>query len=189
MLRRRVVKALAVVALLFVLVPTSRMLLEALFYPWARSFTLWPVLVGDWHGAMQGSAGATPVFIELRSAFMGSSDMRHLQPIIGRMRWCAGTMIRDYTIRGDVETWRGTRFRIAVDGMGGRESGESPDELAGEWRGDTIQATGRLWPNGGTASAEVTRGSEHSDRAPDVRYVLRRGEESEFVAACSSAAR
>lgn len=67
------------------------------------------------HGEMHGSVGATPVFIELRSKFMASSDVRHLDPIEGRLRWCDGSgAIRDYAIRCDVQTWRGYRFRIAI---------------------------------------------------------------------------
>lgn len=188
MLRRHVLRALAVMALLFVLVPASRMLLEALFYPWARSFGLWPVLVGSWRGEMHGPAGTTPVFIELRSRFMGSSDIRHIEPIGGRLRWCDGrAAIRDYAVRGDVQTWRGYRFRIVIDGDGGQTSSESPDDVVAEWRGDIIEGTGRLWRHGRTASAEATRGSAYSDGAPRVSYVLRRGEEDEFVAACSGA--
>lgn len=189
MLRQRVRKPLAVMALVVALVLTSRLLFEAVFYPWARSFGLWPVLVGTWHGEMHGPAGTTPVFVELRSRYMGSSSVRHLQPIGGRLRWChAPAAIRDYTLRGDVGDWRGTRFEVAVDATEGQAPGEAPDEITAEWRGDTIEATGTLWRRGGhTASAEATRGSAYSAEVPQVRYVLRRGAESEFVAVCSGA--
>jgi hypothetical protein len=190
MLRRRVLEALAVIALLFVLVPASRLLLEAAFYPWARSFGLWPVLVGTWRGEMQGPAGTTPVFLELQSRFMGSSSVRHLEPIGGRLRWChAPRAIRDFTLRGDADAWRGTRFTVAVDAQDVLGSDELPDKIAAEWRGDTIEATGTLWRRStNTASAEATRSRAQLAGVPQVRYVLRRGAEAEFVAACSALA-
>jgi len=181
---RHLRKAAGVFALLLVLVPAGRLLFEAAFYPWARSFGLWPVLVGSWQGEMRGASGASPVFLEIESTFFFASSTRHLTPIDGRLRWCDEGTIRDYDIDGNVDDWRGTRFTLAVYGTGGRESGQSPDRLAAEWRDDTIEATGTLWRQGGTAAAEAARGAARGEEAPRVRYSLRRGTEDDFLAAC-----
>jgi hypothetical protein len=162
--------------------------LEVPLAPWLRSFGVWPTLAGDWHGKLEMPDGrVSPVYLRIGGSVLdlgargtGRSDIR------GSARWCdARGSIRDYDIWGNPDNWRGTRFHLSTRSRLERDSGETIDNLQGEWSGDEIRAVGRLVSLARTATATATRTSRPA-APPQVRYTLRRGNESEFLQACGA---
>jgi hypothetical protein len=159
-------------------------LLETPFAPWARSFGLWPTLTGDWHGEVTGPDGrSSPIYLEIR----------HALPI-GRCRDCASLFegraktcerrgsIREVDISGSVDNWSGSRFRFQLS-RSDDFSAKGPGEVRGEWKGDAIHAAADLVTYGSSAAAEAFRGEDRPS-APQIRYILGRGTENDFVSAC-----
>ena len=104
--------------------------------------------------------------------------------IEGRARLCdRSNEIRDFTISGRPDNWRGTRFHVSMSSAVEQDSRLGPGELQGEWKGDAIRATGVLVSHGPVATAEVSR-SSGPEVPPQVHYALRRGSEGDFLAAC-----
>jgi hypothetical protein len=156
--------------------------LDVAFAPWMRSFGLWPTLTGDWHGELQmADGGVSFVYLEIRGV-----RLQRGSHIYGSAKWCDGSgRIWDYEISGHPDNWRGTRFYLSTRAAVERESGESPGELQGEWRGDEIHASGGFVSHSRTATAFASATSRRAP-APTVRYTLRRGSETAFRAACGS---
>jgi hypothetical protein len=181
--RRRVVRGVLKLIAVGVLFAAYLLVLEIPFAPWIRSFGLWPTLTGTWHGQLETSNGrTTSVYFDID----GRLD-RHGTWISGTARWCDGSGdIRDYRIHGDVDNWSGTRFHISTSEVVTRAAGISLGDLRGERSGDEIRAVGALASFAPTATSSATR-DVRIDVAPQsaVRYVLRRGSEDEFLAACT----
>jgi len=155
--------------------------LDVAFAPWMRSFGLWPTLTGNWHGELRmADGGVSFVYFEIRGV-----RLQRGSHIYGSAKWCDGSgRIWDYEISGRPDNWRGTRFYISTRGVVERESGVSPGELQGEWRGDDeIHGTGALVSHNRTATAYASETTRSSSASP-VRYTLRRGGETAFLAAC-----
>ncbi len=154
--------------------------------PWAWSFGLWPTLAGDWTGTLESpDGGAQPVFFAIRGDV--PRRLRGRVRIDGRARLCEGSdAIRPYELSGGPDNWRGTKFHMSMSSD--HDAGLGPGDLQGEWEGDAIRATGVVVSRGPVATAEATR--ESGVEAPtQVRYLLRRGSENEFLAACRALTR
>lgn len=157
--------------------------LDVAFAPWMRSFGFWPTLTGNWHGELQtADGGASFVYFEIRGV-----ALRRGSHIYGSAKWCDGSgRIWEYEISGRPNNWRGTRFYLSTRSVVERESGVSPGELQGEWRGDEIHATGTLVSHSRTATAYASEASRSPAGPPSVRYTLRRGSEKDFQTACGT---
>lgn len=158
------------------------MVLEIPFAPWIRSFGLWPTLPGQWVGTLERPDGRLSfVYLDISGAMR-----RHGPAIWGNARWCDESgRVWNYQISGRTDNWRGTRFHLSTRSNVERPSGESPAELRAAWTGDAIRATGTMVTHGGTATATATRTSPPAPTS-EVRFVLRRGSEERFTAACRS---
>jgi hypothetical protein len=161
------------------------MTVEVAFVPWARSFGLWPTLTGSWVSAPSPADGrASFVYVELT----GGAGYRGRPYINGRALWCEpGGTIHDYEIFGSPDNWRGTVFHLSTRSVVERPFGRLLSQLRGQWNGDEIRAEGLVISGARVATAEAVASSSALTTAPpDVRpYVLRRGREQEFVAACT----
>jgi hypothetical protein len=176
---RAIRRALLTVVLAGVGVFAAYLLLDAAFAPWMRSFGLWPTLTGNWHGELETADGVSFVYFEIRGVRRQRGSDIH-----GHAKWCDGSgRIWDYEISGRPNNWRGTRFSLSTRSVVERESGVSPAELQGEWRGDEIHATGALVSHTRTATASASETARPAS-APPVRYTLRRGSETAFLTAC-----
>lgn len=183
--RRAIRKGVLLLLVLWVGGVAALMFLEVPFVPWARSFGLWPTLTGTWHGELRADGRVAAVYFELRGG-MPSRQCVSCPRIRGRAKVCAaGAAIREYDISGDVDSWRGTQFHVALSRVSADETGTGPGSLRGEWTRDEIRATGDLVSHGPVASATATRDTPRSlEPEPSVEYRLRRGSEDAFVAAC-----
>jgi hypothetical protein len=184
--RRAVVRAVLMMAMAGVAIVSTFVVLEALSAPWARSLGLRPTLAGDWTGELDAGTGSRqPVFFAIR----GYVPKRGRPLIEGRARLCDRSgSIRDYEIAGGPDTWRGTRFHVSLSGAVEHDSQVGPGELQGEWEGDAIRATGVLVTRGRAATAAAST-SSRPEAPPQVHFVLRRGSEADFLAACRIPAR
>jgi hypothetical protein len=183
---RALVRAAAFVVLLVV----ALMAAEIPFVPWARSFGLWPTLTGSWFGASSSTAGnGAFVYLELTG---GMSSGSRRQPFMGgRAKWCGpGNTIHDYDLFGEPDNWRGTRFHLEARNVVEQPFGPVLSQLRGQWNRDEINAEGVVIVRTSAASATATRGAVTTTPSPTVvHYVLRRGHEHDFVAACQQDSR
>jgi hypothetical protein len=179
--RRAVLGCILKLVLAAVAVVSFSFLLEIPFAPWARSLGMWPTLTGEWTGELETEDGqAQPMFLEIR----GGVPRRGRPYIDGRARLCHGSgWIRDFGISGAPDNWRGTRFHLSARSLDENVSGLGPGEMQAEWLGDEIRATGVLVSLGPVATASASR-SSRGEGPPPVRYALRRGNETDFLAAC-----
>jgi hypothetical protein len=104
--------------------------------------------------------------------------------IHGRAKLCeADGTVQDFDITGDPDNWRGTRFHLSPRSITERNSGSGPGELQGEWAGDEMHATGVWNSYARVATASASRSSQPTS-PPQIQYTLRRGAETDFLAAC-----
>lgn len=186
--RRRIRRAVATVVGILAVALGLRLALEVVLTPWARSFGLWPTLTGRWVGELTMLDGrVSPVYFELGG---GMPSGRHGRSYInGRARWCDGSgEIRDYTVSGTPENYRGTRFHLSTSSVVERTSGVSPAGLQGEWSVDEIRGRSELFTHARRATATASRAVDETHtsvaKAREVRYRLQRGSESDFLSAC-----
>ena len=179
--RKALIRAAALFVGLFAVMFFGSMALDAPRAPWLRSFGLWPTLTGHWQGQLATADGpVTSIYLEL-----GGVVRRRSSHISGKARWCDERgEIRDYTISGHPENWRGSRFYLSLSSVADRDAGASPGELRGEWQGDEIRAAGIMLSHSRVATATATRSSGPA-APPQVVYKLRRGTEEDFLAACA----
>jgi hypothetical protein len=158
-------------------------LLEVPRAPWARSLGLWPTLTGDWVGELTiEGARARPAFLAIR----GFVPRRGRPSMTGRARLCDRGGIHDFEIAGEPDTYSGTRFHFALSAIAERDWQLVPGELAGEWDGDAIRASGVRVSRGPVATAEISRSS--GPATPLRVYVaLHRGNEADFLSVCQNA--
>lgn len=152
--------------------------------PWMTSFWMWDTLVGEWYGEMaDGEGSETLLYLDIEG-YVGSRSIY----ITGTARWCdANGQIRDYTLTGGPDNWRGRRFHLSFATKNERDSGFSPGAMQGEWNGDQIRMLGTYLRHERTASASEQQASQPSP--PPVRSTLRRGDEQAFLTACAARTR
>jgi hypothetical protein len=175
---KRVALTVAVAGIAIAAVVT---MLEAPFAPWARSFGMWPTLTGNWSGTLEAPDGRTqPILL----AIGGGVHRRGSTYIDGRARICDHHgAIREFEISGRPDNWRGTRFHLSFRPVMDDDIAPGPGDLRGEWNGDDIRATSTIVSRAPTATAEASRSSP-AQGPPEARYVLRRGTDGDFLAAC-----
>jgi hypothetical protein len=177
-------RALVRAAVFVVLLVVALMAAEIPFVPWARSFGLWPTLTGSWFGESSPHGGGAFVYLELNGGMSSGSQRRPF--LRGRAKWCSpGNTVHDYDLFGEPDNWRGTRFHLEPRSVGEQPFGPVLSQLRGEWDKDEIRAEGVVIVRASTASATAIRGAVTTTSSPAVvHYVLRRGHEDDFVAAC-----
>jgi hypothetical protein len=159
--------------------------LELPLTPWARSMGLWPTLTGEWNGELRTADGHIhPVYLEIR----GGLRNRGRSYIDGRAKICVGTKIHDFNVYGRNDNWRGTRFHLSLSRVSVPGPDQVPDGMQGEWSNDDLRGIGQLVSTSPTATASATRSSAPPP-PPLVRYILHRGTETAFLAACGAAGR
>jgi hypothetical protein len=194
--RKKVSRARALVLLsgMAALVVMIYLGLEALFSPWARSFTGGPTLTGEWVGEMTTASGRRlQMWLLIRHTMHGKCA--NCPSIEGEVRTCeAGGASRAYRLWGNVENWRGTAFLLKT-----LDEQEHADKLTlgmlnGRWSDDTLELTTRLRVPGESttmrwekdaAGHETTRiiGGDPDTHDP-VRWSMKRGSEREFRGRC-----
>jgi len=177
---RAIIRGIAVFVLLLMLY----MAMEIPFIPWARSFGLWPTLAGSWFGRSSTPGRASFVFLELEG-HVGRGRRR----IEGRAQWCERGVIQDYDLSGAPDNWRGTLFHASTRSTSELPVGLVLSQLRGQWSGDEIQADVLLISNARsvTISEETSSSGSSATKPPVLHYVLQRGGEEQFVAACKGA--
>ena len=186
-------RTIAVVAAIALVGVTVVVVLEALAYPWARSLTGGPTLVGEWQGALTTATGhhrAVRFVVEPPGRECSSCPS-----VSGTARVCdeRGDM-SDYEAWGNTADWRGTRFSLKTRKVEDRPVGLKLGALEGEWSGDTLRLSTKLRadPDTSTIRGELdARGKEittvigaHADTLAPVTFTLRRASEEDFVATC-----
>jgi hypothetical protein len=167
---------------LFALLLVAYMAFDIAFIPWARSFGLWPTLSGTWVGSSVDGDRTSHVFLDMD----GYQGRRDGATIDGRARWCDRGTMYDFDLSGAPDNWRGTLFHVSMRGTSQQPVGLVLSQMRGQWSGDEITAEALLISNARTTT--ISEDDLARKTAPPVlRYVLHRGDEDEFVAACGSA--
>jgi hypothetical protein len=147
---------------------------EAALYPWARSLTGGPTLVGEWQGELTTPTGQHRV---VRFVVEPLQAQQRSISLTARGRLCDERgQTHDYEAWGNPGNWRGTTFtlksRLARDGFSGLRLGQ----LDGEWDGtDAVRLTTTM----------RTDGDADRDTLAPVSFTLRRASEKDFAAACA----
>lgn len=132
---------------LWVLVPIGLVLAclgsglsDLVIFPWARSATGGPVLVGTWKGEVHTSAGeARTIVLTINRPILRDTACRSCPPILGSARLCRpGGPPEEYRVEGGTRDWRGSRLYLDTSPTGDRPPGSSYTALGrleGEWDG------------------------------------------------------
>jgi hypothetical protein len=143
---------------------------------------MWPTLAGDWTGRIERPDGRSqPIFFTIR----GDLPRRGRPSIDGRARVCDQSgAVRDFALTGGPDNRRGTRFHISFRPVVDSDVAPGPGDLPGEWNGgDDIHGASTFVSRAPVAIAEASDSSP-PQAPPEARYVLRRGNEADFLAAC-----
>jgi hypothetical protein len=159
-------------------------IIQAIFFPWGRSFTGAPTLTGRWYGEGSTVTGKRLVLaVGITPTFWGPDDQGCMKgcDVQGTARLCGnGPSIQEYTFDGDVAGRSGRTFHLDL-----RKSGDTPYRLAlasfrGEWEGgQTMRLIGRPYSD--------TAAPDGGDTASPILFRMQRGSENEFLAACRAA--
>jgi hypothetical protein len=186
-------RTLAVIAVLAGIGVSFVLLFEAALYPWARSLTGGPTLVGEWQGELTTPTGQHRIvrFVvgPLNQTCATCSDI----DATARMCDQDGT-VSDFEAWGDTENWKGTRFTLETRKALDRPVGLKLGVLHGEWNRDIVRLTTTLRADPDTSTRRSERDAEgreqatvvgaHPDALAAVRITLRRASEEDFVVAC-----
>jgi hypothetical protein len=140
--------------------------------PWAKSITGAPVLMDRWTGELPvPGAAPRPILLELQRIpeTVGKGSCAHCARIEGTAKVCVpGIGVETFTIRGDVNNWRGTVFRLnAAAPQRSPGTYTNLGELKGEWDGaDLIRL--RVTPHPVVINADGSSTVSSSDSRPDV---------------------
>jgi hypothetical protein len=117
-------KALGVIAATIAGYFVVAVIIQAMFFPWGRSFTGAPTLTGRWYGQGITATGKRLVLaVAITPTFWGPDEQGCMRgcDVDGTARVCGnGPSIQEYTFDGDVAGRRGRAFSLDL-----RKSGET----------------------------------------------------------------
>lgn len=158
----------AVAGIAFVLV------FEASLYPWARSLTGAPLLVGEWQGRLTTPTGhprvVRLVVLPIEQTCASCKDIN------AKAQMCDEQgVVSSYDLWGDAANRRGTKFSLRTAKLEDEPVGVKLGNVEGEWdTGGVVRLTTTLRADPDTST----------DTTSAVTFELHRAAESEFTVAC-----
>jgi hypothetical protein len=194
-LRRRLSPAGFVVAAsaLLLLGWGALIVLQAAFYPWARSLTGAPTLTGSWLGELTTPTGMKQlVWFRIRPPYRACANC---PKITGEASTCDGRgPVLGYRFSGNAADWRGTQFTLKLTELEDGAAALRLTFLDGSWSGDRLDLTTTLIAPGQPTTMRVewdalgrettTVLNAHPDTRAPITFAMHRAEEAEFDAAC-----